>query len=145
MSIQLSEDQINSIMFLINKQFPIGGPADYVGNQEFFWAGDMKPERFDVKLGWSILNDCFVAWDYKDGSVAQSFIGYCMTRTEIIVKARIEDNYIEVLWQDKWRMIMPYYVKRSVPATKTYNKAREIFRLNVGLPTVVSITLDFSA
>lgn len=145
MSIKLTTDQINRIMFLVNKQFPIGDPEYFIGNQEFFWAGDMEPERFDVKLGWSILSDCFVAWDYKDGSVAQSFINHCMTRTEIVVKARIEDNYIEVLWQDKWRLIMPYYPKRSAPAVPSYNKARELFRLNAGLPTVVSIILDFSA
>lgn len=144
MSIKLTKDQISRIMLIVNRQFNIGRVEDLVGNQEFFYAGSMKPVRYDVKLGYSILDDCFVAWDYKDGSVAQAFIDDCMQRTTITVKAKVEDHGIYILWQGKWRFIKEYYPKRTVPAEKTCTDIKNRFKLAAGLPNELHITLDFN-
>ena len=144
MSIKLTDNQIARILFLINRQFNYisTDPAVYIDNQEFFWAGDMKPQRFDVKLGWSVLNDCFVAWDYKDGSEAQTFIDYCMHHTNVVLLSKVEDNMIWVKW-GKWRPLYEYRVKRSVPAIPTQKKVIERVRLNAGFPACIEITLKF--
>lgn len=146
MSVKLTINQIARVLFLINRQFPniSTDPAYYVGDQEFFWAGDMKPQRFDVKLGYSMFDDAFVAWDYKDGTVAQAFIDHCMDRTTIKLPAKVGDNSIYVLYQDKWRFIQEYKPRRAVPAMPTIKKATELFRLNAGLPKVVDIVLQFN-
>ena len=144
MSIKLTQDQINRIMFLVNKQFNIGRVEDLIGKQEFFYAGNMRPNRYDVKLGYSILDDCFVAWDYRDGSIAQMFIDECMQRTTVVVKAKIEDHGIYVLWQDHWRFIKEYYHKRAVPAEKTCADVKNRLKLNAGLPAEIYVELDFN-
>lgn len=145
MSVKLTIEQASRILFLINRQFPniSTDPAYYVGAQEFFWAGDMKPQRFDVKLGYSMLNDVFIAWDYKDDSEAQAFIDHCMERTSITLKAEVKDHCIYVLYQNKWRFMLDYRPNRTIPAKPTIDKVTQIFRLNAGLPKVVEISLQF--
>lgn len=144
MSVKLTQNQIDRIILVVGKQFPLRSSEYYVGNQEFFWAGNMKPERFDVKLGWSLFDDCFVAWDYKNDHEAEKFITYCMEKTTIAVKAKVEDHGIYVLWQDKWRFIKEYYPKRSIPAAKTCIEIQRLFKLNAGIPSIIEVILDFS-
>ena len=143
MAIELTDNQITRILYLVSRQFDhiSADPSAHYGDQEFFWAGFMKPERFDVKLGWSKLNDCFVAWDYKAGE-AERFIAHCMDRTKLVVEAKVEDGHIWVMW-NKWRPMYEYRLKRSIPARPMQKKVVGLFRLNAGFPACIEISLKF--